>query len=200
MNGATTATTVRTSSMISQRGCLRLAWAGGASGGPSSRLIACMVVDKQSSAGAQPSFSIAGHPGHAMARTHTRPAPRPAKFSLPRPVGRLPQAARETMVFAVVTLGAAMVLFLWWHDTLAASLNGWGADLTAAGRITGLLGTYLVLVEVVLMGRVRWLDQLIGMDRLAVWHKRNGFYAVWLLIAHALLTIWGYAVSDHATL
>ncbi|HWD09187.1 MAG TPA: ferric reductase-like transmembrane domain-containing protein [Actinomycetota bacterium] len=136
-----------------------------------------------------------------MARTSTaHAAPRPGRFSLPRPVSRLPQPLREGLVFAVVAAGGAMVLFLWWHDTLAASLNGMGADLTAAGRITGLLGTYLVLVEVVLMGRVRWLDQLIGMDRLAVWHKRNGFYAVWLLVAHALLTIWGYAVSDHASL
>lgn len=136
-----------------------------------------------------------------MARTNAaHAAPRPVRFTLPQPVGRLPQPVREALVFAAVSLGAAMVLFLWWHDTLPASLSGGGADLTAAGRITGLLGAYLVLVEVVLMGRVRWLDQLIGMDRLAVWHKRNGFYAVWLLVAHTLLTIWGYALSDHASI
>jgi hypothetical protein len=47
------------------------------------------------------------------------------------------------------------------------------------------------------MGRIPWLDRLIGMDRLAVWHRRNGEYAIWLLVAHTVLTIWGYAVPDH---
>lgn len=104
------------------------------------------------------------------------------------------------MVFSVVTFGAMVVLLVWWHDTLPGSLAGLGPRLTAAGRITGLLGGYLVLVEVVLMGRVTWLDRLIGMDRLAVWHRRNGSYAIWLLVAHAVLVIWGYAVTDHASL
>ena len=117
-----------------------------------------------------------------------------------RALASLPQPLREGLVFAAVAVGGATVLLLWWHDTLAASLNGFGAQLTAAGRITGLLGTYLVLVEVVLMGRVRWLDRLIGMDRLAVWHKRNGQYAISLLVAHTALTIWGYAVTDHTSI
>jgi predicted ferric reductase len=89
------------------------------------------------------------------------------------------------------------VLAMWWVDTPASSLAGLASKVTAAGRITGLLGTYLVLVEVVLMGRIPWLDRLIGMDRLAVWHRRNGEYAIWLLVAHTVLTIWGYAVADH---
>jgi predicted ferric reductase len=47
------------------------------------------------------------------------------------------------------------------------------------------------------MGRVAWLDRLIGMDRLALWHRRNAEYSVSLLVAHAILTIWGYAVTAH---
>jgi len=35
------------------------------------------------------------------------------------------------------------------------------------------------------------------MDRLAVWHRRNGQYSVSLLVAHAVLIIWGYAVTAH---
>ncbi len=63
--------------------------------------------------------------------------------------------------------------------------------------MTGLVGTYLVVVEVLLMGRVPWLDRMIGMDRLAIWHRRNGEYSICLLVAHAVLTIWGYAVTAH---
>ncbi|HEY2665938.1 MAG TPA: ferredoxin reductase family protein [Actinomycetota bacterium] len=119
-------------------------------------------------------------------------------FRLPSgPAARFPQPVREGFVLAVVAAGAAATLAIWWHDTTASSLAGPGAELTAAGRITGLLGTYLVLVEVVLMGRIPWLDRLIGMDRLAVWHRRNGQYAIGLLVAHTLLVVWGYAVADH---
>lgn len=96
-----------------------------------------------------------------------------------------------------MALGAAAVIYMWWHDTAPASDVGAGPFLTAAGRVTGLLGTYLVVVEVLLMGRVPWLDRMIGMDRLAVWHRRNGEYAVSLLVAHAVLIIWGYALTAH---
>jgi predicted ferric reductase len=86
---------------------------------------------------------------------------------------------------------------MWWHDTSPADVTGVGPFLTGAGRVTGLVGTYLIVVEVLLMSRVTWLDRMIGMDRLAVWHRRNGEYAVSLLVAHAVLIIWGYALSAH---
>jgi predicted ferric reductase len=86
---------------------------------------------------------------------------------------------------------------MWWHDTSPTAVAVGGPWLTSAGRVTGLLGTYLVVVEVLLMARVPWLDRMIGMDRLAVWHRRNGEYAICLLVAHAVLTIWGYSLTDH---
>jgi len=123
--------------------------------------------------------------------------PAQKRFTPPTRTAKLSQPAREGLVFAAVAVGALAVLGIWWADTPASSLRGIGAQLTAAGRITGLLGTYFALVEVMLMGRVPWLDRLIGMDRLAAWHRRNGEYVIWLLVAHAFLTIWGYAITDH---
>lgn len=127
----------------------------------------------------------------------SRPAVPPRQPAKPPTIARLAQPTREALVLALVALGALVILAMWWHDTPGTSLGNLGAQLTAAGRVTGLVGTYLVLVEVVLMGRIPWLDRLIGMDQLATWHRRNGEYAIWLLVAHTLLTIWGYAASDH---
>jgi predicted ferric reductase len=107
------------------------------------------------------------------------------------------QPTREGLVAAVVALGAVGVAAMWWNDTSPALVHGTGPWLTSAGRVTGLLGTYLVVVEVLLMARVTWLDRLIGMDRLALWHRRNGEYSITLLVAHAVLTIWGYAVTGN---
>src|SRR5579872_671779 len=87
------------------------------------------------------------------------------------PMAELDQTTREGLVAAVVGVGAGLVLLMWWADTSPASVQGAGAGLTAAGRVTGLLGTYLIVVGVLLMSRVTWLDRLIGMDRLAMWHR-----------------------------
>lgn len=110
---------------------------------------------------------------------------------------RLSQRASESLVGALVALGAAAVIAMWWRDTSPVQVQGLGPWVTSAGRVTGLVGTYLVVVEVLLMARVPWLDRMIGMDRLALWHRRNGEYSICLLVAHALLTIWGYAISAH---
>ena len=109
------------------------------------------------------------------------------------------QDQREGVVLAVVLLGALAVAALWWIDTPTGSLHTAGDRLTAAGRLTGLVGTYLVLVQVVLMARLPWLDRFIGSDRLSIWHRANGQYTITLLVAHAGLIIWGYAASDHAS-
>jgi predicted ferric reductase len=116
------------------------------------------------------------------------------------PLDRLPQPEREGLVALAVAVGAVAVVGFWWVDTAPGVLHTTADRLTAAGRVTGLVGTYLALVEVLLMSRLPWLDRLIGMDRLATWHRRNGQYCIWLLGAHALLTIWGYAGTDHTGL
>ena len=46
--------------------------------------------------------------------------------------------------------------------------------LTSAGRVAGLLGAYLVLVELLLLARIPLLERLYGFERLAVVHRVNG--------------------------
>jgi len=78
-------------------------------------------------------------------------------------------------------------------------MHGLGDWLTNAGRITGLLAGYGVVVLVALMARIPPLERGIGADRLARWHSRGGRYTVSLVVAHGLLIIWGYAVSAHVS-
>ena len=103
------------------------------------------------------------------------------------------------MVLAALLAGVLAVISLWWMDTPMGSLHTSGDRLIGAGRITGLVGTYLIVVQVLLMARVPWLDRRIGTDRLAIWHRQNGAYAIALLVAHAVLIIWGYALTDRST-
>ncbi|WP_137119527.1 ferredoxin reductase family protein [Segeticoccus rhizosphaerae] len=105
------------------------------------------------------------------------------------------RGARPTWVLGLIWGGAAGMLGLWWHDTpTVAGLGGW---LTGAGRITGLLAGYGVVVLVALMARIPWLERGVGADRLARWHAMGGRYTVSLVVAHGLLITWGYAVTAH---
>jgi predicted ferric reductase len=106
-----------------------------------------------------------------------------------------PARAHPNLVLVVVGLGAFAVLGLWWRDT--PSISGLGDWLTNAGRITGLLAGYTMVVLLALMARLPPLERGVGADRLARWHAMGGRYAVSLVVAHGLLITWGYAVSAH---
>ena len=54
----------------------------------------------------------------------------------------------------------------------------YGAAATAAGELAALLGTYAVLLQLLLMSRIAWLERTIGLDRLAVVHRWTGFALV----------------------
>jgi hypothetical protein len=71
----------------------------------------------------------------------------PSNALLPRPLRIAPGVA-----LAAIGLGALAVLVLWWHDTVF--VQGLGDWLTNAGRITGLLAGYAVVVLLALMARV----------------------------------------------
>ena len=108
-----------------------------------------------------------------------------------------PARARPGAVLALIAGGAAATLCLWWHGT--PSLHGFGDWLTNAGRITGLEAGYGIVVLVALMARIPPLERGIGADRLARWHAMGGRYVIGLVVAHALLITWGYAVTAHTT-
>lgn len=111
------------------------------------------------------------------------------------PARLAPLQAKPGAILALIGAGAVATLALWWRNT--PTVHGLGDWLTNAGRVTGLLAGYGVVVLVVLMARIPPLERGIGADRLARWHARGGRYTVSLVIAHGLLIVWGYAVTAH---
>src|SRR3954454_24826009 len=106
-----------------------------------------------------------------------------------------PVRVRANALLMGIGLGALAVVALWWHN--AETIHGFGDWLTNAGRVTGLLAGYAVAVLLLLMARVPSIDRGVGSDRLARWHAMGGRYTVSLASAHALLIIWGDAVTAH---
>ena len=113
-------------------------------------------------------------------------------------VPALPAGTTPNTVLVLIAAGAVATIALWWHDTPA--IHGLGDWLTNAGRVTGLLAGYGVVVLVALMARIPPLERGVGADRLARWHAHGGRYTVSLVVAHGLLITWGYAITAHTGL
>lgn len=103
------------------------------------------------------------------------------------------------LLLLVILSGVPAVLAIWWQNTVSGSLRGGGDHVTAAGRVSGLLAAYLLLVLVALMARVPWLENRVGSDVVARYHRALGEYAVALAVAHAGLIILGYGWQSGAS-
>ncbi|MFD9222800.1 ferric reductase-like transmembrane domain-containing protein [Streptomyces sp. NPDC060064] len=105
-----------------------------------------------------------------------------------------PQRDPAVALLAVAWAGAVAVLALWWQNTAVVHMAT-AEWLIGAGRITGLLGGYMIALVVLLMARVPALERRVGSDRVTRWHAMSGRYAISLIVAHVVLTVWGYAVQ-----
>jgi predicted ferric reductase len=94
----------------------------------------------------------------------------------------------------LLAANVALVIGLWLRSGGLSGAHGTADLLTSAGRITGLLGTLLVLVQLLLLARLPVLERSVGFDRLTVWHRRNGRVALGLLLVHTVLITIGYAL------
>ncbi|MER5221471.1 ferredoxin reductase family protein [Streptomyces flaveus] len=92
-----------------------------------------------------------------------------------------------------VWAGAVGVVWLWWSNTPAIANNT--DRILNAGRITGLLAGYLMALVVLQMARVPALERRVGSDRVARWHAMSGRYTLCLVLAHLILTMYGYALQ-----
>ena len=114
---------------------------------------------------------------------------------------RTDRAAAPTMwrdgLAYVVAASVLVVLALWLHGGgIHQLLNASRGDqLTAAGRLAGLLTADAMLVQVALMARITWVEQSYGQDRLARWHRWLGFGSFTAMIVHIGLITLGYASS-----
>jgi predicted ferric reductase len=112
-----------------------------------------------------------------------------------RPRARLDAGVR---LAALVALWASLLLVSYWWATGGGfqDLGSWADGLTSTGRLSGLLASDLLLVQVLLMARVPILEHAFGQDRLARVHRLVGFSSFNLMAAHIALITWGYAAGE----
>jgi len=104
--------------------------------------------------------------------------------------------SRPAALYGVFGLNALVILGFWWLSS-GFEITRTASDFyNGLGRVTGLIGTYLVLWQLLLMGRLPWLEHAFGLERMAVLHKWNGYLAVGLLLGHGVFQTLGYQLGD----
>ncbi|MEW2352321.1 ferredoxin reductase family protein [Spirillospora sp. NPDC029432] len=126
-----------------------------------------------------------------------RAAP-PRRRAAPAPAART--AGNRLLVVMLFWALLATSVALWVFGTPPSGLSEPAEVVTAAGRVTGLVGGYLLLVQVLLMSRVSWLETWVGGRDLMRWHRRLGAYLLVMVLAHAGYITVGYAMTDGVTI
>ncbi len=98
--------------------------------------------------------------------------------------------------YAVFALNAVVIVAFWWFSSGFEMTRTASDAFNGLGRVTGLLGTYLILWQLLFMARLGWLEHAFGLERLAILHKWNGYLALGLLIGHAVFQTIGYQLGD----
>jgi predicted ferric reductase len=104
--------------------------------------------------------------------------------------------ARALGLVVLFAANAGVVGALWLTGGSLAEVTDVATALAAAGRLAGMLGAYLALVQLLLLARLPVLERLAGFDRLAAWHRRNGQAALGLIAVHVCCIVAAYAITD----
>ena len=128
----------------------------------------------------------------------TATAQRPSRVSAPAAAepasGPGPFAVRAFLV-----LGSLTILAFWWFGTSASAGATPGAAMLSFGELAGLLGSFFVCAQVLLVARVPWFERAVGFDKLGSWHRTLGTTTILMIGTHVLAMVLGAMLSAHST-
>ncbi len=97
---------------------------------------------------------------------------------------------RKTLAWGLWAANVVAIVWFWLPLGVPEVASGdIAVMLRAVGRLFGLLATYCALVQFVLMGRLGWLEPIFGLDRLAIFHRRNGAATISFMLLHASIMV-----------
>lgn len=102
----------------------------------------------------------------------------------------------KKVLLYIILLGFFIgITITWWVGTASFFSNG---VFTASGwagiaRLVGLYAGFLLPLQLILIGRVKWVETVFGLDKLSRLHRTNGLIILALIIAHPILLIFAYA-------
>jgi predicted ferric reductase len=118
--------------------------------------------------------------------------------ALARATGDRPSTHSEwwrQLAAALAFLSFLVVIALWVGGQALQEMGSLSGALHSFGRLTALLASNLLLIQVILMSRIPFLERGFGQDAIVRTHRLAGFTSFHLMLAHIVLTTLGYAAS-----
>lgn len=102
---------------------------------------------------------------------------------------------KKFLIYLLLILNFSAIIYLWLNGTshyLLASGTSSG-QMIAFGRLAGLMAEFFILLQLVLIGRVTFIEQVFGHDKLNRIHRWVGYSIILLFFTHPLLLTFGYS-------
>ncbi|GAA4158850.1 ferredoxin reductase family protein [Gryllotalpicola daejeonensis] len=93
----------------------------------------------------------------------------------------------------LVIAGGLAVIGLWWSSAVVTASGA--ALTTAVAELAGMIASYLVCIQLLLIARVPWLERAVGLDRLVAWHTVVGTSTLFLVLTHVGFMIIGQWIT-----
>ncbi len=97
---------------------------------------------------------------------------------------------KKRIFLSLFILNILIILGFWYFNN-QSMLTG-DSLYNALGRIFGLIGTYLFLIQILLISKIKLIEKTYGHDKLTRIHHYNGIVAFILLLLHGLFLVIGY--------
>lgn len=110
-------------------------------------------------------------------------------------------AARDKKKFfwlVIFFANLAAIFFLWMTGSSYQLAHPTGGNMyVALGRLSGLLLEYAILLQLVLIGRMTFIEEAFGFDQMNNVHRYIGYSLAILLLAHPLFLALGYGAMNN---
>ncbi|HMR55177.1 MAG TPA: ferric reductase-like transmembrane domain-containing protein, partial [Candidatus Doudnabacteria bacterium] len=104
---------------------------------------------------------------------------------------------QRTLIYFLLVTNFIVLVYFWWSGNAelfaSESLSG---PLLALGRLAGLIAATLILIQLILIGRVKWVESTFGLDKLSRLHRLNGYVILGLIVAHPILLTQAYSIIN----
>ncbi|KKQ27953.1 MAG: oxidoreductase [Candidatus Magasanikbacteria bacterium GW2011_GWC2_37_14] len=99
---------------------------------------------------------------------------------------------RRFLLYLLLLANLVIIFYFWSLNSGAMLLDGGTQMYLSLGRITGLLAVFFILLQLILIGRVKWVEQVFGLDKLSLFHHWVGVFIPVLVLAHPIFLVFGY--------
>jgi predicted ferric reductase len=107
---------------------------------------------------------------------------------------------KKVILFAVFATNIVVILAIWWSGSSVFILSGATESVVIAlGRLFGLFAMLSILTQLVLIGRISWIEQEFGHDKMNRIHRLLGYSVAFFFLFHPLFLIWGYGARNEVS-